>query len=227
MYGTPSSLTYLPDLEDIQDRPVSQLSSPRSLAKSQQNRPSKLCENHIFTSENVHPWKIFTPKKYSLLKNIHLWKIFIPEKFSSIKNIYSWKLFTPEKYSHPKNIHPQKIFTPKKYSFSLSLSWRQQSHCHDQMISFQEIWFVWSRISYRWRRWEGEGHCENEFRNVSDMKTVSDGHQYPVIRPHVHKKGLNQIKCTGFPMKDAFDTFRRQRRSYRGNYWKALKAPGL
>ena len=176
MYGTPSSLTYLPDLEDIQDRPVSQLSSPRSLAKSQQNRPSKLCENHIFTSENVHPWK---------------------------------------------------IFTPKKYSFSLSLSWRQQSHCHDQMISFQEIWFVWSRISYRWRRWEGEGHCENEFRNVSDMKTVSDGHQYPVIRPHVHKKGLNQIKCTGFPMKDSFDTFRRQRRSYRGNYWKALKAPGL
>ena len=33
--------------------------------------------------EKCLPWKIFTPKKYSLLKNIHSWKILTPEKYSA------------------------------------------------------------------------------------------------------------------------------------------------
>merc|ERR1712141_804872 len=55
-------------------------------------RPSKLCETHIFTPENVHPYKIFTPGK-----------IFTPEKYSPLEN-YS----PPEKYSPPEEYSQQK-----------------------------------------------------------------------------------------------------------------------
>ena len=69
-------------------------------------RPSKLCETHIFTPENIHLWKIFTPEKYSPMKNIHIWEIFTIDKYSLLKNI------------HPlENIHPSRIFASKKFSF--------------------------------------------------------------------------------------------------------------
>ena len=69
-------------------------------------RPSKLWESSlgnihiqkIFTLRNIHPWKVFTPEKYSPLKNIHPLKIF------------TLKIFTLYKYS------PLEIFYPKKYS---------------------------------------------------------------------------------------------------------------
>ena len=56
--------------------------------------------------KNIHPWKIFTPQKYS------------PRKYSPLKNIRLWKIFTPKKYSPLKNIHPWKTFTPEKYAYN-------------------------------------------------------------------------------------------------------------
>ena len=78
-------------------------------------------------SEDIQPWKIFTPWEKKLTpKNIHSKKIFTSEKYSLLKNIPSWTIFTPEKYLIPKifplkkysplyNIHPEKYSPLKKY----------------------------------------------------------------------------------------------------------------
>ena len=39
-------------------------------------------DNDHFILENIHPWKIFTPEKYSPLKNSHHWKIFTPGRLN-------------------------------------------------------------------------------------------------------------------------------------------------
>ena len=67
-------------------------------SKQLNNKTKVICANSKFELRNVHPWKIFTPEKYSHMKNIHTWKIFIPEKYSPLRNVHPWKIFTPGKY---------------------------------------------------------------------------------------------------------------------------------
>ena len=64
--------------------------------------------------KNIHPWKIFTPYKYSTLKNFH--QNIHPQKYSPLKRVHPLKMFTPRKYSLLENIHLWKICTTEKYS---------------------------------------------------------------------------------------------------------------
>ena len=140
-----------------------------------------MCENHIFTPENIHSWKIFTPEKDSPLKNIHPWKVFSPEKYSLLKNIHPLKIFTPEKYSPwrmstlikysiLKKIHPRKISTPEKYlpqkDIPVLISWikyfNQEEHFVDHRSLHISNW-IYRAIDKRCKKFSFEHSCSQNF----------------------------------------------------------------